>query len=155
MIEREPTTSGACTMIGFLGLGWGVKVAAAMGMKWLTPIGANNAESYISKLHAAYKNAIGKEKIPLYNEQQISEYIAAATTETPDKVLLFVQKLKQLAQAGTIPYDAYDPSQSLAAKAEKFGGTIIDKAIIAGTVVLGAYLLLPELLKSMRKGTNP
>jgi hypothetical protein len=137
--------------IGFLGLGWAAKIAKEMGMKWSTPIGGTKAETYISKLYSAYKTAVTKEKYPIQNVKALKSYISSATRETPERVELFLETLKRLALAGSVPYSAYDPAQAASKKVFDFGKSLVDKVIIAGSLVGAAYLLVPKLLKERMK----
>jgi hypothetical protein len=141
--------SGEPESLGVFGLSWQEKLAKDMGLKF-TPLNASIAGGYVDKLHNAYKIAITKEKYPVFNTKALADYIAKVTKEDINKVKLFLDSLKRMALAGQIPYGVYDPAQSAPAKALSFGKSIVDKAIIAGAVVLGAYMLIPKLL-TMKK----
>ena len=137
--------------LGAFGFSWQEKLAKAMGLKF-TVLNASIAGHYVDKLHAAYKTAILKEKYPVQNAGALSKYISSTTKETSDKVDNFLVQLKRLAQAGEIPYGAYEPTQSAPLKALSFGKSLLNKGIFAGAAVLAAYLLIPKLL-TMKKGS--
>ena len=152
MIEQ----SGLCTVVGepealgILGLSWRNKVAAAMGIK-INILNAGKIESYIDKLHNAYLTGIQKQKISVLNPSALGAYMADVTKETREKIDSFIAELSRLAKAGEIPYSAYDPSKSAATGIFNFAKSLPDKIIIAGAVVLGAYLLVPRILSSLSK----